>query len=168
MKTAPFVVTRFSSEIANNIYDELAAQRVATLGTMGPNKRPYLSAVYYSLDDNFVFRFATKNGTQKHRNLQENPRVQLLVYDERRQLTIQVRGKAEEILDGRTRTKVVNRMYELAGKNDYNAPPASKLYAGDYVAYCIKPEFITMGLFIRPQKGGYDMYDRLDFTKSHM
>lgn len=163
MKTEPFKLTRSNSESAKNIYEELSAHHTGTLGTIAKEGIPHLAAVYYTVDDNFVLRFVTKAGTQKHSNIKRNKHVQFLVFDEKTQLTIRIDGVAHEILDGELRTKAVNRMYWLANQNDFNSPPISKLYAGEYVAYRIVPKSISMAYFIRPQKGGYDMFEKLEF-----
>ena len=59
------------------------------LVTNGPNGFPHAMPMFYGLDDDGVFRFATYESSQKVRNIQRDPNVTLLVetgssYDELR------------------------------------------------------------------------------------
>ncbi len=155
---------RALAESAKNIYEELKAQHIAAIATIERGTgTPQLTVVYYAVDDDFGIRFATKKETRKHQNLQENSAVQLLVYDEKRQLTIQVTGKVDEITDEKLKQDTVENMYKLSNDNDYNSPPMSKLFAGRYITYRVLPSKITMAFFLRPQKGGYDMFETISF-----
>jgi len=154
-----------SDESARNIYQELHARHSAVLGTIEQNTHaPQLTVVYYKVDTDFTISFATKKQTRKHQNLHKDNSVQLLVYDEKLQLTIQVTGVARVVEDD-TREAIIENMYQLSNKNDYNSPPISKLYAGEYIAYQIVPSRITMAFFLRPQKGGYDTFETITFDE---
>lgn len=161
-----FTQSRASSESANNVYEELSAHSVATVATMNDDGTTHLSAVYYYIDETFTLSFATKRKTVKHRNLLNDNRVELLVFDERRQLTIQITGNAHEVTDKKLENTIVEYMHWTASQNDYASPPISKLKAGSYVAYQVRPKKISMALFLRPQAGGYDMFETLDFKHS--
>jgi hypothetical protein len=47
--------------------------------------------------------------------------------------------------------------------SEAGVPPISKLHAGDYVAYRISPKQIRMAMFIRPDPGGYELFETIDF-----
>jgi len=151
-------------ESAKNIFEELKSQHIATIATIERGVgTPQITVIYYTIDDDFGIRFATKKETRKHQNLQKNSAVQLLVYDEKRQLTIQVSGVVNEIIDEKLNSDTVENMYKLSNENDYNSPPMSKLFAGKYVTYRVSPNKITMAFFLRPQQGGYDMFETISF-----
>lgn len=156
-------ITRTSSELANNIYEELAARHVGVIGTIDSGPTPQLTVVYYTISEDYLIHFATKSGTKKHHNLQENKHVQFLVFDQETQLTIQVNGIAHELTDEASISSVVQHMRQASVDDSPDAPPISKLDAGEYVAYQIQPKHITMALFLRPQVGGYEMFDTLEF-----
>jgi len=152
------------AESAKNIYEELKSQHIAAIATIEHGEAtPQLTVVYYAVDDDFGIRFATKKETRKHQNLQKNSAVQLLVFDKKRQLTIQVTGRVDEITDEKLKNDTVENMYKLSNDNDYNSPPMSKLFAGRYITYRVSPSKITMAFFLRPQKGGYDMFETISF-----
>jgi PPOX class probable F420-dependent enzyme len=56
----------------------LAEANVAVLATAGPDGRPHAAPVWYLYDDG-EFTMSTGRGSKKHRNLQENPSVTLVV-----------------------------------------------------------------------------------------
>ncbi|MDX6740913.1 PPOX class F420-dependent oxidoreductase [Actinocorallia sp. A-T 12471] len=62
--------------------DEITAflreQRVATLGTLGPNGRPHLVAMWYAVIDGALW-FETKAKSQKAVNLRRDPNVTVMV-----------------------------------------------------------------------------------------
>ncbi len=156
-------ITKDSSETANNIFEELSARHVATLGTIEHDGTPHLSVVYYDVSNQFEITFATKKKTLKHKNIQKNNNIKLLVFDEHTQLTVQVSGKTEVIKNDKQKLSVLDKMFELSSSDDFQEPPISKLYAGDYIAYRVTPKRITMALFMRPQTGSYDMFEVLEF-----
>lgn len=158
-------ITRTTSEAANNIFEELTSRHSGVLATIDKNCLPHITAVYYIVEPDFTIKFATKRQTLKHRNLTKHPDVQLLAYDEISLTTIQVTGKAYQIEDREEEQAIIEKVYVLAAENEYEAPPISKLYAGDYICYTIKPSRITMAVYLRPQKGGYDMFETIDFPR---
>ncbi len=157
-------IDRNHSETARNIYAELSKSHVGALATIDHAGMPHLSVMYFKVNNDFTLHFATKRGTKKHANLTKKADVRVLIFDEKKQLTIQIEGAAHEVRDAAEEQRVIEHAYMLASENNFDAPPISKLQAGEYVAYKIKPARITMAMFTRPQRGGYDMLETLDFT----
>ncbi|HIA91707.1 TPA: pyridoxamine 5'-phosphate oxidase family protein [Candidatus Saccharibacteria bacterium] len=155
--------TDVQGETASNILKELRSEDVMTLCTMNLNLRPHLSVVYYSVSDAFELFFITKVKTNKHKHLQINPNVTALVYEEKRQLSIQITGTAHAEEPSDETHDMLEKVFEKASKHNFNAPPIAKLWAGGFVMYKIKPSTITMALFTRPQAGGYDMFEAINF-----
>jgi PPOX class probable F420-dependent enzyme len=59
---------------------DLLAADVATLGTIGPDGRPHLSAVWILAEDDTV-KVSLNTKRQKTKNLERNPAVNLLILD---------------------------------------------------------------------------------------
>lgn len=154
---------RNTSAVAKRIFKELSSQRVGTLG-VNDKSNPHLSAVYYHVNDECVISFATKTSTKKHQLIQKNGNVQLLVFDEGRQITLQVTGIAHEVSDQSLRNKIIDNTYWTAAKSADQAPPIAKVHAGEFVAYQILPLRITMAHFLPEENADYATFEALDFA----
>ena len=68
--------------------------RIARLATVGRDGAPLVTPVWYAFDDG-AFLVLTDAGSQKHRNVERDPRVELCIDDERPPYhTVLVRGRA--------------------------------------------------------------------------
>jgi PPOX class probable F420-dependent enzyme len=68
--------------------------RIARLATIGRDGAPLVTPVWYALEDG-DFLVLTDAGSQKHRNIERDPRVELCIDDERPPYhTVLVRGRA--------------------------------------------------------------------------
>lgn len=154
-----------SSKSNQRIYGFLKENSVGVLATVDPNNNPHATTVYYSMDENFNVFFTTKHDTKKQDNLKHNNHVMLVVYDAFSQTTVQVTGVAQAVTDDVVVSSETfrNTVRAAIRTSESGVPPISKLYAGSYVAYCIKPVQIRMAIFLRPDPGGYDMYETIDF-----
>jgi hypothetical protein len=132
----------------------LKQHKVGSLATVDPDGLPQVSVIYYGVDDDFVITFLTKTGTKKHDNLSHNVHATLLVYDEVNQITAQVMGRAHE-MPAKSQDAFVNTLKASMETSEAGIPPISKLIAGDYVAYQLKPIQIRMAVFSRPDPGDY-------------
>ncbi len=157
--------TAFSSERNQRIYSFLKSHPVGTLASVDPNGDPHAVVIYYAVDENFDFVFMTKRDTKKHDNLQHNNHVMLVAYEPLSQTTVQITGTAKEIDDNVKAQEAFSGMLDASRQtSEAGIPPLSKLYAGYYVAYRLKPAQIRMAVFSRPDPGGYDMYETIDFA----
>jgi PPOX class probable F420-dependent enzyme len=74
---------------------DLLDASVATIGTIGPDGRPHLSAVWFLYEDG-RFRISLHESRQKTKNLRRNPVVSLFILDLQNTLRyLEVRGDAE-------------------------------------------------------------------------
>lgn len=76
----------------------LAAKRFAVLGTINRSGSPHLTVMWYALDGDEIM-FNTKVGRAKESNLERDPRVSLLVYDESGYKYMRIDGPVRTITD---------------------------------------------------------------------
>ncbi|MDZ7786399.1 MAG: pyridoxamine 5'-phosphate oxidase family protein [Candidatus Saccharibacteria bacterium] len=156
-----------SSETNKRIFDFLKSHPVGVLATVDPNSNPHAAAVYYAVDKNFNVTFVTKKGTKKHDNLKHKNHVMMIAYEAETQTTAQITGVAEDISHSQKEANEAfrNMLDASMETSEAGLPPISKLEAGNYVAHKLTPRQIRMAVFLRPDKGGYDMYETIDFPK---
>lgn len=153
-----------TSSTSKWIHDFLQANPVGVLTTVDPNGDPHATVIYFSIDPQFNILFMTKNETKKYDNLLHNNHAMLLVYDTPTQTTVQITAKAIEQTDKTEIGKAfVESLRTAKAKSESGIPPILKLHAGDYTAFVLRPVRIRMAMFIRPDPGGYDIYETLDF-----
>jgi PPOX class probable F420-dependent enzyme len=74
---------------------DLLNAQVAVLGTIGASGRPQLSGVWFLAEGDTV-RFSLNTARQKVKNLQANPKVSVLIFDEQSPYRyLELRGDAE-------------------------------------------------------------------------
>jgi PPOX class probable F420-dependent enzyme len=89
----------------------LEARRFSVLGTVNPNGSPHLTIMWYLLDGEEIV-FNTKAGRRKDTNLDRDPRVSLLVYDESGYKYIRIDGKVRTITDPAIAQADIRRLAE--------------------------------------------------------
>jgi PPOX class probable F420-dependent enzyme len=89
----------------------LEAPHFSVLATVNPNGSPHLTVMWYLLDgDEIVFN--TKAGRRKDTNLDRDPRVSLLVYDEGGYKYMRIDGAVRTITDPETAQADLRRLAE--------------------------------------------------------
>jgi len=89
----------------------LEAPHFSVLGTVNASGTPHLTMMWYLLDgDEIVFN--TKAGRKKDTNLDGDPRVSLLVYDEGGYKYIRIDGKVRTITDKKIAQADIRRLAE--------------------------------------------------------
>jgi general stress protein 26 len=167
MKTAhkQRITSSLSDESSRSMLDFLKEHPVGTLSTVDPNGEPHAVVIYYFTDDDFNITFTTKRETRKFDNLSHYNHAMLLAYESTSQTTVQVTGVVEEIVDKQESESAFRSMVSASmATSDAGLPPFTKLYAGQYVAMRLKPLQIRMAVFARPDPGGYDMYESIEFN----
>ena len=87
----------------------LAAKHFGVLGTVNRSGSPHLTMMWYLLDgDEIVFN--TKAGRAKELNLDLDPRVSLLVYDDTGYRYLRIDGKVRAITDRATTQADIARL----------------------------------------------------------
>lgn len=166
MKTShkPHITSFISNESNQRILSFLKQHTAGTLSTVTADGDPHGAVIYYSIDDEFIVRFTTKRKTRKFDNLTFRNRAMLVVYEASSQTTVQVMGIVEEISnEAEAQAEFKHMIAASMDTSETGLPPISKLYAGAYVAMRLKPLQIRMAIFARPDPGGYDMYESIEF-----
>lgn len=154
----------FASEKNERIYTFLKEQPVGVLASVDPNSNPHAAVIYFGIDEDFKVSFTTKRDTKKNDNIKHNNHVMLVAYDPLSQTTIQITGVAKEITDDKEAAEAFQNTLAAARRaSNSNMPPISKLLAGHYVTYRVNPVQIRMAIFSRPDSGGYDIFETIDF-----
>ncbi len=144
------------SDRQERIFGFLKACPVGVLSTVTADGNPHGAVVYFTIDEDFVVSFVTKAQTRKYDNLMHHNHVTLTVFDQQTQTTAQIIGKAVEIKDGYDINVIAGAILTASMKtSDGGLPPISKLSAGEFVGFKIKPDQIRMAVFGRPDPGDY-------------
>lgn len=136
------------------IIEFLKNHGAGVLATATPDGVPSAATVYFVTDDELNFYFVTKEKTTKHKNLQVNSHVSIAISDAKSQTTLQIDGKATAIEDIKQFMELFNRILDLNDRtSDSTRPPVSKLYAGDYFMYLVKPSKVRLAEYMKPDHG---------------
>ena len=87
----------------------LEARNFAVLGTVNRSGSPHLSVMWYLLDGDELL-FNTRAGRVKHANLERDPRVSLLVYEDGGYRYLRVDGRVRRITDQATTQADIKRL----------------------------------------------------------
>lgn len=137
-----------NTESRAQIYHFLSSQRVGVQATVDPSGKPYASVMFYHIDENFILSFATKKGTRKYENLSKCRDVAVVVFEIGSQTTAEINGCIEEISDELKTQEILAYLHDTShATSGEKSPPISKLNAGEYVAYILKPKNIRMIAF---------------------
>lgn len=154
-----------ANEHNRRIFEFLSSHPIGVLATVDQAHKPHATTIYYAVNEDFSVTFTTKRDTKKHAVLDTNPNVCLVVFEAFSQTTTQIEGVAEEMADQAAAIEAFGNTLKAAMQtSDAGVPPISKLFAGNYIAYCIRPSSIRMAVFRRPDKGEYDMFETIEFT----
>lgn len=138
-------------------HDFLKGHPVGVLATVDPDGNPHAAAIYFTIDGSSTISFLTKAGTKKADNLKRNGRAVLVVYDAMLQTTVQVTGEAVAVADPAEVNEVFAGILTASiAVSNTSVPPISKLQAGDYVAYRLRPKQVRIAVFSKPEFGHYE------------
>lgn len=144
----------------------LKHQTSGVLATADGAANPYAAVVYYLFEDGFTLLFGTKRETQKFKNMEENPQVSVVVYDEPTQTTAQITGRVEFIEDEDVIEKVVANMESISARRSIeNVPPAAKLTAGDLVAVRVYPQVIKLAEYGFTKPNSDNIFETILFSE---
>lgn len=157
--------TADSTEHNQKIFEFLQSHPIGVLASVTDQGKPHATTIYFAVHDDFTITFTTKRDTKKHQVLAQNPNVCLVVFEAFSQTTVQVDGVALELADQNAAIEAFgNTLKASMQTSDAGVPPISKLFAGNYIAYQLKPDAIKMAVYRRPDKGHYEMFESVDFT----
>lgn len=160
------VATESSPGTYERIYDFLIGNPTGVLATITAENKPHATTIYFFTDEALQIYFMTKSLTLKSKNLRQNPSAAIVSFDEISQTSVQITGSATEVTEPDLRRRVLMKLDELPLMTVYaSSAPITKLDAGDYVVYALSPTVIRMAIFSRPDPGGYDIFETVEFSK---
>ncbi len=143
-------------ESQEKIQEFLQHHTVGVLATANDKAVPHAATVYFVTDDDLNFYFVTKEKTAKYKNLHENPHASLAVFDAKLQTTLQVDGTAKVIEDISQFMELFTKILHISvNTSDSSRPPISKLYAGDYYMFRLKPHQVRLAEYMKPDHGDF-------------
>lgn len=125
------------------LLDFLRGHLVASLATIRPDGRAHASTIYYAIDENLNFFFVTKEGTNKHTNIERNAAVALAISDETTLDTVQIEGAARRAA-GKEFLSAIDTLTQKVVRNhrQWDKIPASLIKSGQFAFYVIEPSWI--------------------------
>lgn len=145
------------SDKKQRMYNFLFETSVGVLSSTDPDGDPHGAVIYYTINKDFEIAFLTKSQTKKYDNLIRNNHVMLTVFESLTQTTVQITGVAKQVKNVFDMNKIVDKVIGTSLKSsDAGLLPLSKLQAGSYVAFRIKPVQVRMAVYARPDPGDYD------------
>jgi uncharacterized pyridoxamine 5'-phosphate oxidase family protein len=152
------------ADLRERIHDFMKKYPIGVLSTVTPSGSPHAAVIYFSVDDKLTLRFTTKKGTRKHKNIQHDSHVMFVCFDAKSQTEVQVAGKATLITNTDEENLAFDGMLQASlHASKEGVPPLNKLDTGEFEAYRIEPSKITMEVYGRPDSGGYEMFETIDF-----
>lgn len=122
------------------VYEFLQHNHVGVLSTVNKQGRPWGSAVYFVVDEDFNIYFVTRVKTHKYLNLEVQPHASLTVVDGSNQTTVQLAGNISKVPAHDYMNIVFTKLAGLRPHNNPNwAPPIEKIHKGDYIALRLTP-----------------------------
>ncbi len=130
-----------------NIANFLKRNHIAVLATANKETaQPHATAIYYATDSQMNLFFVTKEKTTKNKNLIQNPKAAVAIYEAETQTTIQITGPVSRIEDQTMLEKSLLIMSKYSKQTaQTEETPLSKLDAGEYILYKLWPQTIRMG-----------------------
>lgn len=121
----------------------LEAHDTSILSTLSPSNTIHSTPVYYIFQNN-VFYILTKYGTAKMENIQQNPTVNLSLYDQATLESIEVHGTAEIEGDASIKDSIFTTMLDRHTTNGrLNSLPITTIRSGGYTVLRITPNTYT-------------------------
>jgi len=146
-------------EDKNQITKFIHQHPVGVVATADSSGTVHAATVYFVADDQLNIYFVTKEQTQKAKNLQQNPSVALALYDAENQTTLQVQGTASILKNIGEFMGIYNQILDASTQTSSSErSPVSKLNAGDYLMYCIKPRSLRLAEYTNPDHGDFDIF----------
>ncbi len=123
-----------------HVHEFLKHHHMGVLSTVTEDDKPWGSAIYYVVDQDFNFFFVTRQKTYKYQNLDQNPFAALTVVDEDKQITVQLTGKISKVPVEDYMDVVFTRLAAVHPKGNSNwTPPIEKVHKGDYMPLRLTP-----------------------------
>jgi uncharacterized pyridoxamine 5'-phosphate oxidase family protein len=133
-------MTETTGHSHEKVHAFLRRYHMGILSTISKDGKPWGSAIYFIVDENFTFYFVTRAETYKYQNLEANPNVALTVADEENQTTVQLAGTISPLPYEDYLEVMFRKMPKIRPAGDYDwVPPINKLRAGNYMPLVLTP-----------------------------
>lgn len=156
-------------ERQQRMYDFLQTHPVGVLSTVNEHDQPHGTVIYFLVNPLFEVSFLTKTGTQKHDNLMRNNQTTLTIFDPVLQTTVEISGHAAKVTDSYDINGIAGGILAASLRmSQHQMPPITKLQAGPYTAFTIRPTQIRMAVYARPDPGDYDtIFESIESFELH-
>ena len=130
---------------------EITKQKVLTflknhylmqIATVNENQ-PGVSVMLYTVDDDLNFYFATHKDSFKIKNLKQNPKISLVVW-EFGNIQVQANGIAEEVTESQKQLQILDKLADSATQDENFWPPIFRIKGEDYIIIKIKPNWMRV------------------------
>lgn len=137
------------------IYKEITSipEPYAVFATLDGNK-PQAATMYFICNENLDIFFMTKTSTRKYGNLMQNPNMAFVLTGDHPPKTIQIEGKATEVMDPNEQLTYYGQLVEKA-RGNVSMPPIEQIAAGEVVFMKLVPEWIRCGNFELHREGDH-------------
>lgn len=140
------------SENHPKIQSFLESHNVGILATASKEGVPHAATMYFIVEPNAQIYFVTREQTTKHHNISENPQVALAIFDAATQTTVQAMGNVEVVTDPTLQATIFSKVQAVTkATSGEHQPPLTKIDAGGYVTYLLKPQTLRMAEFIKAE-----------------
>lgn len=143
------VIEDFNSK--EKVYLYLKSHHVAALSTASREAEPHGALIYVFADPDLSFYFFTKSETKKVKDIIENNKAALTVFDPIFPRTIQSEGEIQKVNDPVLYDKLFEFFMQQASKEEeglYWPPPLSKVYVeGELDLYKFEPKWLRFADF---------------------
>lgn len=121
----------------------LTNNQMGVLSTAGGPGSVWGAAVYFVTDEDMNIYFVVRTGTQKYKNIEEQPFAALTVADSENQITIQLSGKVERMPIHKYMEVFFDKFAAMRPEGDYHwAPPIDKVHEGNYMPLQLIPSHL--------------------------
>lgn len=124
------------------VLDFLRSSYIMSVATADQNV-PSVSVLLYYVDDNLNFYFATHTDSTKAKNLMQNPKISLTVWQPGKML-VQANGSAFAMPHDETEMQIVDAIAASSAKGPDFWPPIFRIKGVGYVVFKVKPEAIKV------------------------
>lgn len=141
------------------IIDFINNNPLGVLATSNSVGFPHAAAIYFVLDEDLNIYFVTKENTLKHKNLKQNPLAAIAIYEKETLTTLQASGNVKVVDEIDKFMHLFNKLSDINHEQtNSDRLPVSKLFAGDYYMYCLKPKTMRLAEFKKPEQGDFQIF----------
>ncbi len=121
-----------------DVLDFLQKQYLMQLATANKDGVPHVSVMLFAVDEELNFYCATNSDSNKAKNILENNRVSLVVWEQQKML-VQVLGSVEIVKEKEDLEQAYDLLGEAAASDNSFWPPLLQIEGRSYSVYKIQP-----------------------------